>query len=153
MSERQFTPEIIEITDSHGQVAHSDWLSKSERVHRQLRPGLPADYRAKMEQVFAGGARMAVAAVDGAVAGIAVYRHYEDTANGVKFYVDDLVADEAWRSRGVGRALIAYLGRVSRDSGCNNLVLDSGTQRQQAHKFYFREGFVVTSFNFKKPLK
>ena len=31
-------------------------------------------------------------------------------------------------------------------------VLDSGTHRPQAHKFYFREGMVITSFSFKKPL-
>jgi len=30
--------------------------------------------------------------------------------------------------------------------------LDSGTQRTQAHKFYFREGMVVTSFHFAKKL-
>jgi hypothetical protein len=44
------------------------------------------------------------------------------------------------------------LQQVARESGCANFNLDSGTQRQQAHKFYFREGLVVTSFHFAKPL-
>lgn len=153
MSASRFIGGIIEITDAGGAVVEPGWLAKSERVHRQLRPHMPADYRAKMERVFADGARMTVAVADGEVAGVAVYRRYEDTATGIKFYVDDLVTDETWRSRGVGQALIAYLDDAARDAGGDCLVLDSGTQRQQAHKFYFREGFVITSFNFKKRLK
>lgn len=153
MNASRFIGDIIEITDAGGAIVQPGWLVKSERVHRQLRPHMPADYRAKMEGVFAGGARMAVAVTDAAIAGVAVYRRYEDTATGIKFYVDDLVADEASRSRGVGHALIEYLGSAARDAGCDCLVLDSGTQRQQAHKFYFREGFLITSFNFKKRFK
>lgn len=153
MSQSRSVPEIIEITDACGAIVQSEWLAKSERVHRQLRPHMPADYRAKMAQVFAGGARMAVVVADEAIAGVAVYRRYEDTATGIKFYVDDLVTDEASRSHGVGHALIDYLGNAARDAGCDCLVLDSGTQRQQAHKFYFREGFLITSFNFKKRFK
>jgi GNAT superfamily N-acetyltransferase len=153
VSQSRSAPEIIEMTDARGAIVQPEWLAKSERVHRQLRPDMPADYRAKMERVFAGGARMAVAVADAEIAGVAVYRHYEDTATGIKFYIDDLVTDEASRSRGIGHALVEYVDRVARDANCGSLVLDSGTQRQQAHKFYFREGFVITSFNFKKRFK
>ncbi len=61
-----------------------------------------------------------------------------------------LVTDDACRSQCVGHALIEYLGQVAKKLGANGLVLDSGTQRTQAHKFYFREGFVIPAFNFKK---
>ena len=68
-------------------------------------------------------------------------------------YVDDLVTDETQRSRGVGRTLLNYLQDVARKAGCEQFTLDSGTHREQAHKFFFREGMVIASFNFKKPLK
>jgi hypothetical protein len=42
--------------------------------------------------------------------------------------------------------------RLARELGCENLALDSGTQRQRAHKFYFRAGMTITSFHFRKPL-
>jgi hypothetical protein len=45
-----------------------------------------------------------------------------------------------------------HMEALARSAGCAKLNLDSGTQRQQAHKFYFREGMVVTSFHFAKPL-
>lgn len=146
---------IIDVTDAAGNVIAPELLKRAERVHRQLRPALPADYAGKMERVFAGGARMSVA-LDGHgddVVGVAVHRISENTADGVRMYVDDLVTDESKRSTGVGHALMAHMQNLAKAAGCDSFVLDSGTHRQQAHKFYFREGMVITSFNFKKPLK
>ena len=144
---------IVEVTDEKGAIAAPDWLKKAESTHRQLRTTLPPGYEAKMKRVFAGGARMCVA-VDGTdVAGVAVYRVYENTFVGRQLYVDDLVTDEKRRSSGVGRALLGYLEQKARAVGIENLSLDSGTQRQQAHKFYFREDMVVTAFHFGKKLK
>jgi hypothetical protein len=145
--------EIVEVTDEKGGIAALHWLKKAESVHRQLRTTLPAEYEAKMQRVFAGGARMCVAVESGEVAGVAVYRAYENTFVGKQLYVDDLVTDEKRRSKGVGRALLGYLEKKARALGFDKLSLDSGTQRQQAHKFYFREGMVVTSFHFGKKLK
>ncbi len=141
--------QIVELSSEGGRIAGAEWLGRAERVHRQLRPHLPANYAAKMERVLSS-ARMALAVEGDAVLGLAVYRWHENTYDGLKFYVDDLVTDEVRRSQGVGRALIAHLEEVARKVGANGLVLDSGTQRTQAHRFYFREGFVIPSFNFKK---
>jgi GNAT superfamily N-acetyltransferase len=140
---------IIEVSVQGGQLAGEEWLARAERVHRQLRPHLPKDYAAKMARVLKD-ARMALAVKSDAVLGLAVYRWHENTYDGLKFYVDDLVADEACRSEGIGHALISHLEKVAKELGANGLVLDSGTQRTQAHKFYFREGFVIPAFNFKK---
>jgi len=143
---------IVDLTDASGQVAEEAWLARAERVHRQLRPKLPADYAGKMRRVFAGGGRMCVAAEGERVLGVAVYRISENTFSGVNLYVDDLVTDETERSKGVGRALLDYLQRRAREAGCETFCLDSGVQRARAHQFYFREGLHITSFNFKKPL-
>jgi GNAT superfamily N-acetyltransferase len=144
--------EIVDVTDEQGGVAAPDWLRRAESVHRQLRRDLPAEYEAKMRRVFSGGGRMCVAVDGSQVTGVAVYRMYENTASGNELYVDDLVTDEARRSQGVGRALLGHLERRARAARFDSLALDSGTHRQQAHKFYFREGMVVTSFHFAKKL-
>jgi GNAT superfamily N-acetyltransferase len=144
--------EVIEITDARGAIATGPWLERAEAVHRQLRTALPADYRTKMQRVFAGGGRMVVAAEGDAVHGLAVWRVYENTSTGVHLYVDDLVTDEGRRSRGVGHALMQWLEQRARELSCDALVLDSGTQRTRAHRFYFREGLVVVCFNFMKDL-
>ena len=144
---------VIPITNENGEVVNADMLVAAESVHRQLRPQLPAGYVARMKEIFAGGAEMAVAIVAGHVAGITVFRVFEKTFTGRELYCDDLVTDEKQRSTGVGHALMAYMEKVGRERGCDVLALDSGTQRQQAHKFYFREQLPITSFHFSKKLK
>lgn len=140
---------IVEVYAENGKLVGTEWLKKAEQVHRQLRPHLPGDYMEKMWRILEK-ARMALAVEPDAVVGLAVYRWHENTSDGIKFYVDDLVTDEMQRSRGVGHALIAHLEVVARNLGANGIMLDSGTQRTQAHRFYFREGFVIPAFNFKK---
>jgi GNAT superfamily N-acetyltransferase len=143
---------VVAVTDAKGAVVAPELLAAAEGVHRELRPHLPADYAGRMAQVFAGGAEMAVAVEAGRVVGVAVFRVLEKTFTGRELYCDDLVTHEAMRSKGAGRAMIAYLERVGRERGCDVLALDSGAQRQQAHRFYFREGLVIGSFHFSKRL-
>ena len=144
---------IVDVTDADGRVVEPAWLDRAEAVHRQLRTTLPADYAGRLAQVFASGGRLAVAAEGEAVTGVALWRLIENTYEGRRLYVDDLVTDAARRSRGVGKALLGHLENKARGLGCDVLALDSGTQRAGAHKFYFREGMHIPGFCFRKELK
>ena len=143
---------VVPVTDGKGAVTDQATLAAAEAVHRQLRPQLPADYQRRMREVFAAGGEMAVGLLEGRVAGVAVWRMVERTLSFRELYCDDLVTNEALRSSGVGHALMEHMARLARERGCDLFTLDSGTQRQQAHKFYFREGMTITSFHFsRKP--
>ena len=146
---------IVAVTDDQGGVAEADWLEKAERVHRQLRPQLPADYVSRLREIFAAGGRMALAVEPGEkeVVSVALWRLIENTCEGRRLYVDDLVSDAARRSRGAGRQLLGWLEGKARSLGCDVLALDSGVQRQDAHRFYFREKMVISSYSFKKVLR
>ena len=144
---------IIAITNAVQDIVELEWLRQSESVHRQLRPQLPLDYVGRMREVFASGADMAVCLRDEKVCGITVFRIIEKTYSGRELYCDDLVTDESMRSTGIGHALMVYMEQVADARGCDCLALDSGTQRQQAHKFYFREGLTVPAFHFSKSIK
>ena len=145
---------IVQITGPQHEVIEAEWLALAEAVHRQLRPQMPADYAAKMRKVFADGGEMCICAdaAGAAVLGVAVYRAFENTFSGYRFYVDDLVTDETRRSQGAGHMLMEYLEHRAKLCGAAWIELESGTQRRQAHKFYFREGMTVTSFSFRKAL-
>jgi GNAT superfamily N-acetyltransferase len=143
---------VVAVSNEKGEVTDAQLLAAAEGVHRQLRAHLPADYAGRMKQVLAGGAEMAVAVKDGRVLGVTVFRVLEKTHSGRDLYCDDLVTDESQRSTGVGRALIEYMEGICRQRACDTFSLDSGTQRQQAHKFYFREGMTITSFHFDKRI-
>jgi GNAT superfamily N-acetyltransferase len=144
---------VVDVTGSDGSVVEPAWFARAEPVHRQLRTGLPADYSARLRAVFANGARMSVVTEGAAVRGVALWRVIENTYEGRRLYVDDLVSDEAHRSRGIGKTLLRHLERLAYNLQCDVLALDSGTQRTDAHRFYFREGLVIPAFSFRKSLK
>lgn len=144
---------VVAVTDDAGVISEPGWLVKAEAVHRQLRPQLPEDYVSRLSGVFANGARMALVVDDSAVLSLAVWRLIENTYEGRRLYVDDLVSDEAHRSQGAGKRMLEWLEEKAIALGCEVLALDSGVQRQHAHRFYFREGMHVSSFCFRKILK
>ncbi len=96
----------------------------------------------------------ALAYVDDAGRPVAVagFRIGECLAWGRFLYVDDLVTAEAARSRGFGAMLIRWLRERARAAGCEQLHLDSGTHRADAHRFYVREGLRITSYHFGEVL-
>ena len=120
-------------------------------VMRQLRPDIaPGDYLPTVRRLMAGGYRLAASHdADGTVRGVAGYRCFEMLYCGPILYVDDLVTDEATRSKGHGKALLDWLQAEARAAGCAQLHLDSGVQREKAHRFYFREGMGVNAYHFR----
>jgi GNAT superfamily N-acetyltransferase len=89
---------------------------------------------------------------DGRCRAVAGFRVLTSFAHGRYLYVDDLVTDEASRSRGHGERLEAHLAEVARAAGCEAIRLDSGVARRRAHRFYFRRGYAIESFNFGRRL-
>src|SRR5450432_3015486 len=105
-----------------------------------LRPHLTqAEFTVRIRVQHAQGYRLAFLEGAGEVAAVAGFRVMEMLATGRTLYVDDLVTDEAKRSRGNGKAMVNWLQEHARAAGCETFSLDSGTHRQEAHAFYFRE--------------
>lgn len=122
-------------------------------VMSQLRPHIVQDDYLDMVREMEGQGGRLIAAMDGEqVIGCAFFRQEVRLYTGPLFYVDDLVTDENTRSKGVGHALLDWVEKEAKVKGIEIIALDSGAQRSQAHKFYFREGFTITSFNFKKAV-
>ena len=143
---------VVAVANEKGEIADPQLLAAAERVHLQLRPHLAGNYVPRMREVIAAGAEMAVALDRGDVLGVAVYRMVERTFSGREMYCDDLVTDETRRSTGVGHALMEHMRSLCAGRRVDAFTLDSGVQRGQAHKFYFREGMTVTSFHFTQVL-
>ncbi len=122
-------------------------------VMSQLRPHVAKeDYLDLIREMEGQGGQLIAAMEAETVVGCAFFRRETRLFTGPMVYVDDLVSDENQRSKGVGHALIDWMSEFCREHGIKNLVLDSAVHRGQGHKFYFREGFTITSFNFKKPI-
>lgn len=138
---------IIELTTD-------DAILSARDVMRQLRPGVAADdYLATVRRMMDAGYRQVAVVEEGEVRAVAGFRIFEMLyAGGPLLYVDDLSTDERFRSHGHGRALLDWLKTEARAKGCAQLHLDSGVQRESAHRFYFREGLTVNCFHFRIAL-
>lgn len=118
-------------------------------VMRQLRPHLvESEFVARVRRMQREGYQLAFVEDESAVRAVAGYRYQEKLFSGKNLYVDDLVTDTAQRSRGHGKALLHWLIAEARTHGCDNFELDSGVQRFDAHRFYFRERMHVSSYHF-----
>jgi len=144
--------EIVRVTDEKGLVINEALLVRAEPIHRHLRPQIPENYLVRMKEVFATGAEMAVAMEGDELCGVVTFRVTTNTMTGKKITNEDLVADPNTRSKGVGKALMDFVKQEGLARGCVSIELESGTAREQAHKFYFREGFTIKTFGFKQPL-
>lgn len=137
---------------SDSAMTMADWLARAESLHRVLRPNLPADYETYLRLMFAEGAEMAVLHEQEVPKALAVFRVLHTTFNGRRFYIDDLVTVEGERGRGYGAGLLRWCEDQARTRGCDTFALDSGVQREAAHRFYFRHGMSIMAFGFAKRL-
>jgi GNAT superfamily N-acetyltransferase len=122
-------------------------------VLKELRQELTAE---QLREVYAEGHPQGLrftAVYEGAdCAAVAAWRVMATTVALRKLYVDDLVTGANYRGRGLGAALLGELQTRARAARCQVMDLDSGTAREDAHRFYFRERMVITSLHFTRRL-
>jgi len=122
-------------------------------VMHELRPHLVADeFVSRVRTQQASGYRLAYCIDEAVPVCVAGFRIGESLSWGRFLYVDDLVTHESARSRGYGSAMLRWLHEYAEKQGCNQLHLDSGLQREDAHRFYHREGMITAAYHFVTPL-
>jgi ribosomal protein S18 acetylase RimI-like enzyme len=67
-------------------------------------------------------------------------------------FVHELVTDVKYRSQGYGKTMLEYLYDYAKVGACENIVLSSGLQREEAHRFYEKNDFQKVSYVFLKAL-
>ncbi len=122
-------------------------------VVKQLRPNLrQQDFLGTVRSMQRDGFQLLRLQEGDQTVAVAGFRIYENLFMGKHLYIDDLITDEAHRSKGHGETLIQWLKQHAKEQGCRVLHLDSGTQRHRAHRFYLRQGFDIASFHFSQKL-
>jgi GNAT superfamily N-acetyltransferase len=126
-------------------------IRRCHSVMRELRPLFPEpeQFVERIVRQQKEGYQLAFLESDGEVCAVAGYRLLESLFSGKFIYVDDLVTRESNRSRGFGGQLLDWLIEQAREHGCENLELDSGVQRFDAHRFYFSKRMSISSYHFR----
>ena len=137
----------IHIADADKEIA--DCYS----VMSELRPHVPeSEFVSRVLSQMKNGYRLVAGEDDGDIVAVAGFRIGENLAWGRFLYVDDLVTSEKYRSKGYGAELLSWLRNHAKNEDCHQLHLDSGTQRESAHRFYEREGVSKSGFHFVEQL-
>jgi GNAT superfamily N-acetyltransferase len=122
-------------------------------IMRELRPHITKqEFITRVRRQEEAGYRLAFLALDDKPIAVAGFRIGECLAWGRFLYIDDLVTAETQRSMGFGEKLLAWLREYAVAENCQQLHLDSGIQRQEAHRFYEREGLSKSAFHFVETL-
>jgi GNAT superfamily N-acetyltransferase len=128
-------------------------IQKCFDVMAELRTHLErADFLKTVRHMESEGFRLAYIEDEGEIVAVAGYRICTNLFLGKNLYVDDLVTSANARSGGYGKQMIDWLREKAIEAGCEAYHLDSGTQRGRAHKFYFDQGFTITSYHFSEQL-
>ncbi|MEO1428437.1 MAG: GNAT family N-acetyltransferase [Cyanobacteria bacterium J06633_8] len=119
----------------------------------QLRPHLKKEnFVEKVRRQQQDGYQLAFIKVDNQVVAVAGFFISESLRYGRFLYVYDLVVDENVRSKGYGKHIFEWLVDYAKSKGCKVLRLDSGVQRFDAHRFYFRQRMKIASYHFSLSL-
>lgn len=103
-----------------------------DQIERQIKEGYALVYTLDEDEV-------------GACMG---FRMFETLAWGKILYIDDLITREKSRKKGLGAFLISYAIEQGRSQHCNEIHLDSGFARFDAHRLYLNKGFKLYCHHF-----
>lgn len=67
--------------------------------------------------------------------------------------LDNVVVDEKARSKGIGKKMLDWVEKEAKLLKCDQLGLDCYAHFYDAHRFYFREGYIIKGYHFTKQLK
>lgn len=138
------------------QIALSDANAAAE-LSAEL--GYPADVEAigkRIDSVNSSKEHVVyVACISNRVAGWIDVGIIHLLSTGAHGEIRGLVVASEYRSRGIGRKLVARAEQWVADQGITSMIVRSRISRQAAHRFYVREGYsmIKTSAVFSKQLK
>lgn len=127
----------------------AEQLSRACDVLLQLRPQYnKSSILAQVERQRAHGYQIAMLESNGEVPCVAGFVIGTKLAWGRHLYIDDLITASNVRSTGAGQQMLDWLKNYAIEQGCQQLHLDSGVQRFDAHRFYLRERMYISAHHF-----
>lgn len=141
--------DIVEATEIW-QVTDSEQIRACYDVMRQLRPHLTSEqaFVEQIERQIQEGYRLAYIQEEGKVRALVGFRFLEFLAWGKVIYIDDLVSDAATRRNGYGSKILKWVINEAKKAKCDQVHLDSGPQRHDAHRLYLNQGFKIIGHHF-----
>jgi GNAT superfamily N-acetyltransferase len=120
---------------------------------KALRPHLDSEsYVTVISEMMTEGYQLVFVEEGGKAVSAIGFRYLQFLYNGKHFYIDDLSTLPEARGKGYAGKLIDYVVDLAKQKGYDNVTLDSGYQRLDAHRLYLNKGFILASHHFSKKL-
>lgn len=121
---------IQELTDK------AQWL-EAFPIMNQLRTDLTQrTYLELLEEMRKDGYSLYALSIDNRIVSLAGLSWRVNFYNKRHVFIYDLVTDPAYRSSGYGEKLLSYIHNWAKENGAEYVALESGIQRDKAHRFY-----------------
>lgn len=128
-------------------------IQRCWEVLKALRPHLDQhNFVDIVLEMIAEGYQLAFIEESGKAVAAIGFRYLQFLYNGRHFYIDDLSTLPEARGKGLAGKLIDYVVDLARQNGYDNVTLDSGYHRLDAHRLYLNKGFTLASHHFSKKL-
>ncbi len=124
------------------------------QVLLELRPHLKeSEFVTTVKEMITEGYQLAFIEEEGKAVAAIGYRYLQFLYNGKHIYIDDLSVLPAYRGRGYAGNLLDYVEAAAKQKGYKSVTLDSGYQRNNAHRLYLNKGYLLSSHHFSKTFK
>ncbi len=118
-----------------------------------LRPHLlESEFISKIKAFQTRGYTLVFVEEDGRAASVAGFRFIDHLLYGKMLYIDDLSTLAECREKGHGSRLLDWIFDYAKTQSCDEVHLDSGHHRHDAHRLYLNKGFRIISHHFAKKL-
>lgn len=123
-------------------------------AYKELRPHLSdeKDFVIRVKNQQKSGFTLKFIKEANAAVACAGYRVLETLAWGKIIYIDDLITRESGRGKGYAKLLLQYIEEQAKQFGCNEIHLDTGYKRHDAHRLYLKHGFKFICHHLFKPV-
>lgn len=137
------------------QAKNQEHIRSCYALMLQLRPHLKTqeEFITQVLHQMQEGYLLAYLQENGAVRSLAGFRILTFLAWGKVLYIDDLVSDEAARKHGHASKVLQYVIDRAKEAHCDEVHLDSGPQRHDAHRLYLNHGFKIIGHHFALDMK
>jgi len=151
MSSQVFQAEIIRELK---QESPREEIQRCYPIMRELRPHLEEHLFAdQVLQQMKEGYRLACLEEGNEIRALAGFRILTFLAWGKTLYIDDLITAPKARRRGCGGNLLKWAVNQVRLVNCDQVHLDSGPQRHEAHRLYLNHGMKIIGYHFALDFK
>ena len=139
--------EIIKIAETEADIL------KCWDILLALRPHLKKEtFVGTIQEMIGEGYILAFIESDEKAVAAVGFRYLQFLVIGKHYYIDDLTTLPEHRGHGYGGKLLDFVIEKAKAKGFKYVTLDSGYQRNDAHRLYLNKGFILGSHHFVKNL-